>query len=229
MAINSLDYWHLILDFETLSLKPTAKVIQSAMAGFSYEFTEDGLIAKDEFLHSTLVNPATQPASAVDGATTLWWQDQQAKGNMVAADAYQIGVPAEQAANDIVGGIVSFVEKATTYGKSTLLWCKGKDFDWVVLKHFVESYAGEDALWQLHAAIPYYNVHELRTVNLLTPATVLQRIKERAKRSTEEYLTSLNWQDKCKQHDAVYDAVYEGRILQDALSYLTNGYILGEQ
>lgn len=203
---------HLMIDFETLSLKPNAVILQFGAVAFN---PDTGAIIDTFFAN---VDPRNQPGRDIDANTVLWWfaQDEAARGTIldatkaadaVLSDEYEALSEDEQdrlvnrsaiQINHVVQAFLAWVdhlntERSAEHGAIESVWSQGSvDHAW--LDNMLE-YVG------FKNPIPFYLQRDLRTLIAAFPDV-----------SAPEF--------KGTKHNALDDAMYQTARLLDILGHI---------
>lgn len=134
---------HVMVDLETLGLRPCAQVLSIGAVVFDV----------DRDLGDTFyaeINPEDYSGS-VDMSTLKFWFKEAAKGNLPPMDGtYSLG--------NALAHFFAYLKKVHTGDKKDLhIWCQGTDFDIPKLQHLAEV-VGMKLPWE------YNNVRDCRTI-----------------------------------------------------------------
>lgn len=141
---------HVMIDIETLGIKPTSAVIQMGFVAFHHENCETKIDYEVQFN----IEPKywLEKNRTVDSETIAWWfkQSDEARTNLFGEGRSMIEVLAQT--NILMGGYLN--------NENSCIWSKG-GFDIVILENLFESY-GFDCPWK------YWQTRDLRTLLALT-------------------------------------------------------------
>lgn len=123
---------HIMVDIETYDVKPSAVILSIGAAT---------LFGNDDFYAE--IDPKTQPNRTCSDSTVNWWA---AQGN-----------PPINGTNNFIETMQAFATWVKARGERPVIWCKGTNFDVVILTHALES---------LNIPVPwkYNDVRDCRTV-----------------------------------------------------------------
>ncbi len=141
--------FHIMLDIETLGLRPGAPVLSIAAVAFC-PHTGGAQAALYDCIDPELAKAA---ADFVDPEVEAWWaeQDQEA-----AAEAFSGTRSPEEAVLELANFVSRF--------PNAKVWGNGATFDVSILEHWIRSVEGEAAIaWQ------FWNIRDVRTVKDLIP------------------------------------------------------------
>lgn len=137
--------FHVMLDFETLSTKPTAACMSLGIVRFSREE-----ILETEHLFFDLKEQCER--RIVDGATLVWWNSQGEAARTVFEKAGNHGILMREALSTI----------SQVYQRNDLVWGNGGNFDPVIAESMYIK-AGLEVPWK------FWNVRCYRTLKSLYP------------------------------------------------------------
>ena len=167
---------HIMLDIETLDITPTAVILSIGAIVFDPKNPDSCNEVTDTNTFFWAIDSKDQQGRTVSDDTVKWWSMQDKE--TVALNCF-----GTSKLRTVLHNFNTWVQSVGSYG-DTPVWCKGTDFDTVILKNAYE---------QLNMQLPwrYNQVRDLRTVmklyNVKTSATV--------------------------KHDALSDAVDQAKVL----------------
>lgn len=151
---------HVMIDLETLSLKPNAAVIQ---AGITYR-TMAGNLAEFEYSCSPVLYRDRTHQFDIDQGTLQFHK----KENM---ENLERCMNAEMSIEQVAQAILTAIETAKEGGQRAIwLWCCGTDFDIPILRNLLEC-------TELKANWSYSNVRDYRTLRELYKDVVPKEYK----------------------------------------------------
>jgi len=172
---------HLMLDLETLSLRPDSVLLSIGLVPFSLE---DGVKEGIEIV----LDLEQQVGRRIDQGTVTWWIHQSLEAKKVFA--------AQRISNDLaMREIHDFIQKETVGPKNVKMWGNGSDFDNVLFGNWwnwgkVRWPGTPDIPWQ------FYNNRCFRTLKNLHPS--FEGIMKGVQRVVHHNaLDDARWQAEC--------------------------------
>lgn len=187
-------YQHCMIDFETLSLRPDAVVLQAGWCFFDVEPDKVPHIYPHAS-HKVGISAEHQRSRTISKSTLEWWEGQDvALSEDVMNGQYSLEFFARE----------FFDSWSYSADSTTQLWAKGADFDIAILKDIfdqLEYHQGEDADGKGGKSYPWGHreIRCLRTLSSLYPD--IERV------------------DYGKPHDALDDAIAQAMTVQKIMSY----------
>ena len=187
---------HVMIDLETLSLRPDAAIIQVAAVEFE-PITGGNIKVDDAFIHSVDVFGQSRHS---DPETIDWWRERTAEGSSVFIES---ATGRSAVTLDAVIPLLNqwWYERANT---GTMVWSHGAAFDIPILTHAYMKAGWAGAPWH------YRQVRDTRTHYFSTgcvPAT-----KDQLRGKVAAMLGGF-----FQEHDAFHDAVLQCLQLQGTM------------
>lgn len=193
---------HVMIDLETLSLRPDAAIIQ--IAAVEFEARHAGAIQVDSML-SVLVDPAGQERH-VDRDTLDFWEEQRSLGNSLLSDAaLGAGVPLWRA---LEATILWFRDREDVEG----VWSHGAAFDLPILRHAFMAQGHSDCPWNYRLCRDTRTLYFARATSRYLRDQVEPTDKKQLHEAVEEVL-SVPFQE----HNAAHDAVLQCLQVQEVM------------
>lgn len=193
---------HVMLDLETLSLRPDATILQIAMVEF--EPVHGGHIRTGRMLN-LYVSPDGQ-ARHVCGETLLWWMGHSEAARTTLINGITGNGLALNRALELTGAWLG-----EYLGPDDRIWSNGAGFDLPILKHAFQC----DGRWGREAPWNYRMERDMRTRLDLADWDVARKAKVQER--VEAHVLGVPLLTHDAAHDAVFQAVFQAACLQEVM------------
>lgn len=191
-----------MVDLETLSLRPTAAIIQIAAKPFNLDGTEVKNEDGSQLYHSYLKEDVDAASCAMYGLdfdmkTVEWWMKNTTANNHFKEPHRSCVI------SDALWNLADYIKDWLDYtgSEEVIVWSQGTDFDIAILSNAYRVVLGDDRIpWK------YYNVRDARTY-FLEAARIFEPNCENPNKLIET---------KDMKHDALADCEWSIKAVQRA-------------
>ena len=140
---------HVMIDFETLGLRPNANIRSLGAVVFSPYF-----LPLEESFHQATNLDLPQYRRCIDPDTWAWWKQQEAEGNPMPTGQYYL--------QDVANNFRAWLHAQCPQPENLFIWSNGTDFDIPLLYSMFDD-CNLTPNWN------YNNVRDYRTLRKLFP------------------------------------------------------------